>query len=173
MHAVGSESTSGGWCVCSAHAAGGGYTMCCPCSVCANLECSVRAVCMHLEAGRGAFVMMHLCSVCTSGEHQDERSGSAADAWGVCSERASSVQCTFRECTSAVQCSAVSQQLCSVCASLCAVCARGARPWFSVHVQRVCIRHAVIFQDVQPEDKTHAQCSLILQCVSCVCPFHC
>lgn len=59
MHAVGSagsESTPGGWCVCSAHAAGGGYVVRSPYSVYANLECSVCAVCMHLEAVRSAFV---------------------------------------------------------------------------------------------------------------------
>lgn len=52
---------------------------------------------MHLEAAKGAF------SVCTSGEHQDEGSGRAANVQGVCSERAPSAQGTFMECTSGTQ----------------------------------------------------------------------
>lgn len=64
---------------------------------------TVCAVHVHLEAVRGAFSMKYMRSVCTSGEHQDECSGCAANVQGVCSERASSVQCTFRKCTSGVQ----------------------------------------------------------------------
>ena len=107
--------------------------VCSVCAVCVQCVCSTRvmslhvqdtvcAVRMHLEAVRGALSTEHMCSVCTSGEHQDECSGCAAYVQGVRSERASSVQCTFRECTSGVQ------RVCSEANNSCAACAGRAHP---------------------------------------------
>ena len=167
-----SECKSGVQCACSV------------CAVCVQCVCSthvmslhvwdtVCAVRMHLEAVRGALSTKHMCSVCTSSEHQDECSGCAAmcrvcavSVHPVCSVHSGNVHLVCSAC--AVKPTTAAQRVQGVRTPVCSVCRMTMSLVFSAHAMSV---HQTCSHFPRRTDREQDTCTVLTDtkvCILCV-----